>query len=188
MKINRKEEIIRVAARLFKEKGYSAVSMRDIAQEMHIKAASLYNHITSKQEILATLVLEVAVAFTESMNTIAAESISPLQKIERVIEVHIDITVNHTEGIAALHNDWMHLEGKNLLMFIEMRDAYESNFRAILHQGIQEGILQEKHPEVMLFSILSTLRTLYLWNEKRGKLEGTVLKKELVSVLIKGIV
>ena len=41
---------------------------------------------------------------------------------------------------------------------------------------------------VMLFSILSSLRTLYLWNEKRGKFEVNVLKKELVSVLIAGIV
>ena len=45
----RKTEIITIAARLFKEKGYSAVTMRDIAQAMDIKAASLYNHIKSKQ-------------------------------------------------------------------------------------------------------------------------------------------
>ena len=52
MKItDRKTEIINVAAQLFKEKGYSAVTMRDIAQAMDIKAASLYNHIKSKQEI-----------------------------------------------------------------------------------------------------------------------------------------
>ena len=50
---DRKTEIITVAAQLFKEKGYSAVTMRDIAQAMNIKAASLYNHIKSKQEIAA---------------------------------------------------------------------------------------------------------------------------------------
>ena len=41
----RKLEIISVASTLFKEKGYSAVTMRDIAKVMGIKAASLYNHI-----------------------------------------------------------------------------------------------------------------------------------------------
>ena len=45
----RKEEIVRTAEMLFKQKGYSAVTMRDIAQAMGIKAASLYNHIQSKQ-------------------------------------------------------------------------------------------------------------------------------------------
>ncbi len=44
-KETRKQEIVRKAAKLFKEKGYSAVTMRDIAKDMGIKAASLYNHI-----------------------------------------------------------------------------------------------------------------------------------------------
>lgn len=183
----RKEEIIKVAAMLFKEKGYNAVSMRDIAQAMDIKAASLYNHIKGKQEILSTLILKVAREFTDSMESITAQHMGTLQKIEKIIAIHIDITVNHSEGIAALNNDWMHLENEDLQYFIEMRDLYEANFRNIIQQGIKEGTLQPKHPEVILFSILSTLRTLYLWNEKRGKLEVNVLKKELVSVLMKGI-
>lgn len=188
MKSTRKEEIVAVAAKLFKEKGYSAVSMRDIAQEMDIKAASLYNHIKGKQEILSTLVMYVAKEFTNSMHSIASETGTPLERIKKIIEVHIDITVNHAEGIAALNNDWMHLDGQDLLDFVAMRDQYESNFRSIIKFGIQEGEIQPKHPEVIMFSILSTLSTLYLWNEKRGKLEVNVLKKELVSVLISGIV
>ena len=52
----RKEEILRVAANLFKKKGYSAVTMRDLAKAMGIKAASLYNHINSKQEILSVII------------------------------------------------------------------------------------------------------------------------------------
>jgi len=56
----RKEEILRVAAKLFKEKGYSAVTMRDLAKAMGIKAASLYNHINVKQEILKTIIISLA--------------------------------------------------------------------------------------------------------------------------------
>ena len=59
-KETRKEEILRVAARLFKNKGYSAVTMRDLATDMGIKAASLYNHISSKQAILQEIVLAIA--------------------------------------------------------------------------------------------------------------------------------
>ena len=188
MKHNRKEEIVIVAAKLFKEKGYSAVSMRDIAQQMDIKAASLYNHIKSKQEILSSLVLHVAEKFTNSTQTITSQDGTALQRLKKLIEVHIDITVHHADAIAALNNDWMHLDGQDLLDFIAMRDQYEENFRNIIKQGIQTQQIKAKEPEVILFSILSTLRTLYLWNEKRGKLEVNVLKKELVAVLISGIV
>lgn len=188
MNSTRKQEIINIASRLFKERGYNAVSMRDIAQAMDMKAASLYNHISGKQEILATLILEVAEEFTEKMNSIASETSTPLQKIKKVIEVHIDITVNFSEHIATLNNDWIHLEGTSLKRVVKMREDYEDNFRNIIKQGISEKQIKSQHPEVILFSILSTLRTLYLWNEKRGKMDVNVLKKDMVSVLLNGIV
>ncbi len=189
MKIQtRKEEIIAVASQLFKEKGYSAVSMRDIAQAMGIKAASLYNHITGKQEILSTLILEVAHEFTNGMREVLERQNSPLQKIQEIIELHIDITVNASEGLAALNNDWMHMEVSQVEAFVQMREDYEENFRKIIKEGIEVGEIQPRHPEVILFSILSTLRTLYLWYQKRGKLDVNVLKKDLVSVFLDGIV
>jgi len=186
--LSRKKEIIKVAAGLFREKGYTAISMRDLAAEMDMKAASLYNHISGKQEILATIVLEVANEFSQGMEKIAFQNGFSLEKIEKLIELHIDITLNHSESFASVNNDWMHLEGENLIAFKKMRDGYENNFRKIIQNGIEMGEIKPHHPEVILFSILSTLRTLYLWHEKRGKLDVNVLKKDMVSVLIKGIV
>lgn len=186
--ITRKEEIIIVASTLFKERGYKAVSMRDIAQAMGIKAASLYNHISGKQELLSTLILNVAREFTTGMATVVAMESSSVEKIKQVIELHIDITVNHSEALAALNNDWMHLENDDLRSFVKMREDYEDNFRNIIKSGIKKGEILPRHPEVILFSILSTLRTLYLWYQKRGKLDVNVLKKDMVAVLLDGIV
>ena len=185
--LTRKEEIVIVASRLFKEKGYNAVSMRDIAQVMGIKAASLYNHIQGKQEILSTLILEVAKEFTLGMNTVMESRATPIEKITGVIELHIDITVNYSEGLAALNNDWMHLENEDLKDFVKMRENYEENFRKIIKEGIEKEEIKAHHPEVILFSILSTLRSLYVWYQKRGKLDVNVLKKDMVAVLLSGI-
>ena len=71
----RKDEIIQTSAILFKQKGYSAVTMRDIARAMGIKAASLYNHITSKQEILSDIIISLAEQFTEQMKIIKKRNI-----------------------------------------------------------------------------------------------------------------
>ncbi len=186
--VSRKDEIIRKASRLFNEKGYRAVTMRDIAKVLNIKASSLYNHINGKQEILSAIILEVAKEFTQGMKEVVSEEISAVAKIEKIIEMHIDITVNHSEAFASLNNDWMHLEGENLEAFVKMRDDYEENFRTIIKEGITNGEIKQYHPEVILFSILSTLRTLYLWQQKRGKVDVNILRKDMVSVLIKGIV
>lgn len=185
---NRKEEIISQASQLFKEKGYSAVTMRDIAKALGIKAASLYNHIEGKQEILSVLILDLANEFTKGMNEILGMNKSPLQKIEKLIELHIDITVNQSDALASLNNDWMHMAENDVSNFVSMRESYEENFRNIIKEGISLGQIEPRHPEVILFSILSTLRTLHLWYQKRGKLDVNVLKRDMVSVLLRGIV
>ena len=188
MKLDRKSEIINCAAQLFKEKGYSAVTMRDIAQAMDIKAASLYNHIKSKQEILVLIIIKIAEEFTSVMNEIVSSEQTSLEKIQKVIQLHIDITIRDRDALACLNNDWMHLTDSELSYFIKMREDYEENFAEIIKTGIKNNEIKNLNPEVIIFSMLSTLRTLYLWYGRKKGLTETSLKKNMEEVLLKGIV
>ena len=188
MKItDRKLEIITIAAQLFKEKGYSAVTMRDIAQAMNIKAASLYNHIKSKQEILVLIIIEIAEEFTNVMNEIVDSSDSVLTKIERVIQLHVSITLRNADALACLNNDWMHLTDDELRYFVKMRTEYEANFRKIISAGVLAGELKNSNQEVVVFSILSTLRTMYLWYNKTKDLDDQTLQNTISTVFLNGV-
>ncbi|MFN7675938.1 TetR/AcrR family transcriptional regulator [Flavobacterium sp.] len=186
--IDRKTEIINVAAKLFKEKGYSAVTMRDIAQAMDIKAASLYNHIKSKQEILVLIIIVIAEEFTNTMNQVVNSSETTIKKIEKIIQLHLNITLRDANALACLNNDWMHLADAELTYFIKMREDYEENFRTIVQKGIADGEIKNLNLEVIIFSTLSTLRTLYLWYGKKKSPEPAVLKSNMIQVLLNGIV
>ncbi|WP_062052730.1 TetR/AcrR family transcriptional regulator [Aquimarina longa] len=185
---NRKKEIISAASILFKEKGYSAVTMRDLAKAMGIKAASLYNHIQSKQEILSTIIIGLAEEFTVGMNKIVSSDASTIQKLKNIIDLHIDVTLRNADGLASLNSDWMHLEEGNLQYFEQMREEYEENFRTIVKRGVANGEIKSYNIEIMVFSTLSTLRTLYLWYPKQHGIDADILKRDMMSVLLKGIV
>lgn len=183
----RKKEIFAKAAFLFKKRGYSAVTMRDIADALQIKAASLYNHISSKQEILATIVIQIAEHFTQGMDQIKSQNISPQEKLQKIIELHIDLTIQNPNAMACLNNDWMHLEEKQGY-FLKMRDEYEENLRNILKEGIKQNKIARRNLEIMLFSLLTTLRTLYIWHTKKEGIDAKTLKKEMPDTLLKGII
>lgn len=185
---DRKSEIVTIAAQLFKEKGYSAVTMRDLAQAMDIKAASLYNHIKSKQEILVLMIIAIAEEYTETIRTIAASEETSVEKIDKVIQLHIDITVRNPDALASLNNDWMHLPDAELQYFLQMREEYEDIFRAIVKKGITDGEIKNYNAEVIIFSILSTIRTLYLWYGKKRNFNANVLKTNLKKILLEGII
>lgn len=182
----RKEEILKTASILFKEKGYSAVTMRDIAKSMGIKAASLYNHINSKQEILRDIVISLAEDFTKGLAIIKSSKATNIQKLEHIIELHINIASQNPNKMAALNNDWMHLESK-LDYYLELRNNYEANFRDIIEEGILKNEIVDRDPDVLLFSIISTLRSLYLWIPKKEDLNIEELSLSLSEILIKGI-
>ncbi|MEN8817714.1 MAG: TetR/AcrR family transcriptional regulator [Nonlabens sp.] len=185
--MTRKKQILQTAAQLFKERGYSAVTMRDLAAAMNMKAASLYNHISGKQEILATLILEVAHEFTAGMDAVEAYDKSAFAKAEQLILLHITIALEYTNALAVLNTDWMHLEGKAYQEYILLRKTYELDFKKILQSGISTGEFKNISVETMLFNLLSTLRSIYLWIPKKSTTEVADLKKELPQILLTGI-
>lgn len=187
-KSDRKTEIVNIASKLFRERGYSAVTMRDIAQAMDIKAASLYNHIKSKQEILSLMIISIAEEYTATINEIVNSDASAIEKLERVVKLHVDITVRNPDALASLNNDWMHLDKSDLAYFLQMREEYEEKFRSIITKGIADKEVKNLNREVVIFSVLSTLRTLYLWYGKRPGFSEANLHADLPQILLRGII
>ncbi len=186
--MNRKEEIIVTFARLVRERGYAAVSMRDLAASIGVKAASLYNHIPSKQAMLEEIVLRLAREFVAHINATLEEDCSSPEKLKKIILHHIDISVDRPYQVAALNNDWYHLKGEAKEEFKKMRNSYEANLREIIRLGIENKELKNNTPDIVLFSILSTLRTLHLWVKKKEISTKETLQQELPELLLKGVI
>src|SRR3954470_21123572 len=87
---NSKREIIIVqAAKLFKEKGYKAASMRELAAMVGVEAASLYNHIDSKNDLLNAICMNVADRYTSHMNGIESLNGPVIEMIEKLLRFHV---------------------------------------------------------------------------------------------------
>ena len=184
--LTRKQEILKTAARLFKEKGYTAVTMRDLATEIGVKAASLYNHISSKEEILNDVIMNVAQSFTEGIEEIRFRERGIAEKLTAVVAQHVNLTADHPYQMASLNNDWMHL-GEAKGTYLELRNTYEQHFREIIKEGKKAKVLKEIDEEIILFSTLGTLRNLYLWIPKKGDLDREKLITSLSQTLLQGI-
>src|ERR1044072_1464554 len=70
----RREELTRIAARLFAERGYQGTSLADLAEELGVQKPSLYHHIQSKEDLLWEVAWEGAEAFHAALDTVPAEA------------------------------------------------------------------------------------------------------------------
>ncbi len=186
--MSKRAEIISCAARLFRKRGFSATSVRDIAREMGMEASSLYNHIKSKQELLSSLLLDIAHTFSEGMESIETASIPAYQKLERLVALHVRISVEKTDAVSLVPSEWIHLDTDSIKQFLALRDEYDKTFKAILSACIKEGSIKSVNVDLAAFSILSSLRWLYSWYSKNQNINIVELEEEMKSYLLKGLV
>ena len=185
--MSKRDQIKTEAARMFRKRGYRATNLRDLAEAVGMKAPSLYNHISNKQELLRELLLEMAGHFTEVMAKVQAADLGPVEKLERLIVQHVRLTVAHPDAIALITSEWVHLEEPAKGEYLHLRDEYEAHFRRILTDCMAAGHFEKMNVDIALFSTLSTLRWLYSWYGKHRDIPPGELEKQMLRVLIDGL-
>jgi len=183
-KASKRETIFIAAAKLFRDRGYQATSMRDLAEAVDLKASSLYNHIGSKEEILKEICMLNAEKFSEGMTQISGQDITPLQKIKKLIKLHIDIASSDYTSVTSFNDEWRHLGEPTLSDFKEKRRQYEKHFLQIISAGVEDGSLQTAEPSICLYTILSSMQWVY---HATTDLDVEQIYSVISSLLIKGI-
>ncbi|MEO9964399.1 MAG: TetR/AcrR family transcriptional regulator [Reichenbachiella sp.] len=186
-KKTKKQIIIEEAATLFREKGYSATTMRDIAAKVGVEAASLYNHIKSKEQILSKICFSLADTYTSKMNLIVATDDTPIAKITELLFVHIEINAMSSPLASVMNDEWRHLTEPERSEFLDQRRTYENQFISIIKAGIADESLIDMDPKIALYTMLSSIRWLQHWYHANREMEVDSLKNTIISLLLKGI-
>ena len=93
----RQQEILNVALELFYKRGFADTSMRDIAEVMNVKAASLYAHIKSKEEIMEWISNDVSNRFMQRNDDLKNPSLSAFEKVRILVVNHLTAMYNNVK-------------------------------------------------------------------------------------------
>src|SRR5215472_414178 len=96
----RAEEVYSAALRLFREKGYHATSMQDIAAAVGLYKGSLYHYIAGKEDLLVQVFERAMATLLADVERIAAESdLTPRMQLRMVVEAHVEAVANHLDAL-----------------------------------------------------------------------------------------
>ncbi len=183
-----KKQLIReAAARLFRDKGYPATSMRDLADAVQLRASSLYNHISSKEEILKDICFGNAQRFLAVMEEVEQMEGSVTEKVMALLRLHIRTATEDLTSVTAFNDEWRHLTEPHLSEFKALRKNYEGRFQAIIEEGIRSGEFQAVEPAIALHTLFSAVRWLYDWYKPGKKITAEVLEEQVGGLLMKGL-
>lgn len=186
-KSDKLELILKEAAKLFKQKGFGGTGMRDLAGQLGMEAASMYYHIGSKDEILEKICSEVANKYLQNLEEIEEKEISYVEKLKELIRFHIRIMINYGPEVSVTNHDWKYLTGDKLNSFKELRKLYETRLEKLIASGIEANELANVNPQVVLFTILSSLRWIEFWWKPQRGISAKELENNIITLLLKGI-
>lgn len=183
----RKREILNAAAVLFRYKGYAATTMRDLAEKVGLEVSSLYSHIKSKEEILTTLCFHCGDLYSEGLHQILEMEGNALQKVDAIMDLHINIAIDHPSSITVFNDEWKHLSQNELQQFLLVRKNYEKGVKSILQEGIDAKLFKDFPLDIFMNTLLSAMRWIHYSNQDYSPMERSAVQRTMKEMVLGGI-
>jgi AcrR family transcriptional regulator len=160
---DRVRQIEHAAAELFFRCGYQATSLRDIAEAVGIRPASLYHHFPSKQALLfAVLNRTVDDLIDRGEHALMTETDPPAQLRCIVREFILYVAERPREGMVG-DIEIEHLDEGNRAILLSKRDRYQRIVEQVVAAGNEQGIFAVGDVKLAVFAILGMCNHVTIW-------------------------
>ncbi len=182
-----REDILAVAAQIFRRKGFHATSMQDIARAVHLQKASLYHHVSSKQEILLALLDRALDLLIASMHEVVSQPLSPAEKLRRAIEAYTATLAEHRDLAAVLLLEFRFLDPELKARHIRRRDEFERLWREVVNEGVTQGDFRVEDVALAVRAVLGMVNWLVMWYRPDGPLSIEVIAHQFAELALEGL-
>lgn len=184
---SRKENIIQITEKMFRETGYNGTSMRDIAAEVGIEAPSIYSHFKGKEELLQIICFRMAERFIQAIEEVNDIYFNAEEKLRMALQAHINILTNDLNASHVFQHEWKHLKEPYLSEFRQLRNKYENGFRQIILDGENENLFAESDKQFAVLTILSSANWITDWYRSEGKLQPNEIADKIARFILSGL-
>lgn len=190
-----RDDILWAAAEVLYRNGYNATTMKEIAAQVNLTAASLYHHFKNKDFLLLN-VLEVGLDYTiDNLEAVAAVDATNAEKLAGLVRTHVANVAGNVAVAAAMVFEFRSVlnlndkngDGKFMKEFVERRDRFfarrdycEGIFRDVLRAGIAAGEFRQVDTDIVTKTMLGAHNWVSVWYRDGGRLSG----EEVADVLV----
>lgn len=165
----RTASIRRAALELFVAQGYEATTMADIGARVGIRGPSLYKHVTSKQELLADIMIGTMDALLTEHQRAVSGTGDPTERLRRAVEAHVRYHARHRLEAFAGNREIRSLAEPHRSAVLARRAEYERHFRSLITEGVAAGRFQVTSERIASYAILDLGMGVATWFREDGE-------------------
>jgi AcrR family transcriptional regulator len=167
---NRREELLRISAKLFRQKGFDGTSIRDISSAAGMHSGSPFYHFKTKQDILVAVMEQGLAEGLRRTEEVMALSLPPEQKLTRLIRAQLGtILEDGSDFIPVLLYDWRSLTAANRRRIVALKDRYDTLWQQVIDDLQRAGHMPGDAQLVRLL-ILGAVNWAGTWYREGGRL------------------
>ncbi|RJP50226.1 MAG: TetR/AcrR family transcriptional regulator [Anaerolineaceae bacterium] len=163
-----REDILDAAAQVFRQKGFHGASMSDIAGVVNLQKASLYHHVSSKQEILLALLDRALGMLTDHIADVASQSIPVDQKLRQMIHAYLSALADNSDLSAVLLFEHRSLDKKSHARHVPQRDKFEALWREVFNEGVRSKIFECADVDMAVRALMGVMNWTLTWYRPEG--------------------
>lgn len=181
------EAINEAGLKLIFEHGYAAMSLRQLAAEVGIQVGSLYNHIATKQDLLAGLLRRHMETLLRRLDEALAVPAGAEAQLRAFVAFHVTYHIQRKREVFICYSELRSLEPANYREIVAMRRDYERRLILILERGVAAGCFTVADPAVAAYGILAMLTGVCTWFHDGGRLTAAQVAEQYTGMVLQGV-
>lgn len=163
-----RDDILDAAAQVIRQKGFHAASMADIAESVNLQKASLYHHVSSKQEILLELLDRGLGMLTEHIAVVSNQKLPADQKLRQMIRAYLKALADNSDLSTVLLFEHRSLDKKSHARHVPHRDKFEGLWRDVVNEGVRAGIFACPDTGLAVRGLMGIMNWTLTWYDPSG--------------------
>jgi TetR/AcrR family transcriptional regulator, cholesterol catabolism regulator len=182
----RQRDILLAGARVFARDGFAAANLDDVAREVGVTKGVIYYYFRSKEEIYIAIQETVVSDSIARLEAIIARGEPPLPTLTAAVRDLAAHVFDELDRFTLLEKDsGVSPEGRARVR--GLRRKYQRLMRGIVEAGVREGVLVDRDPVVMTFTIITACLGITNWYRPTGRLPLHVVQEQVVAQVLAGV-
>ena len=182
-----RDQILRTAADLFRERGFPATTLDDVARPLGMSKASLYTYFRGKDEILAAISQETIERFTRELSLVLGSDLSPEDKLRRIVREHVRFVIANRSFLTVFFSEEANLPARFARALAAQKDRYDKGVESVIADGIRRGVFRDVPPRLVVFGLLGMVNWLYKWYNPRGPWGAEEISSAFLAMVEDGL-
>jgi AcrR family transcriptional regulator len=184
----RSEEVYRAALRLFREKGYHATSMQDIAAAVGLYKGSLYHYIGGKEDLLVQVFERAMGTLLADVERIVADaSLGPSVQLRLIVQAHVTCVSENLDALTVYLHEFRALAGESLATVRAQRERYAQLVGEIVGRGVRLGEFETADVGIATLGLLGMCNWVCQWYRPDGRLGPAQIGGYFADLVLGGL-